>query len=967
VPESVSSARPSASPGSVAVLLVSHDGARWLPTVIEGLRAQTVAPGCVVAVDTTSRDESPDLLSAAFGEPLSAPGGTSFPAAVRLGLDRLRAVPHPPEWVWLLHDDTNPDPGALAALLAAAEEHPEVDVLGPKLREWPSLRRLLEVGITISGTGRRELGLERGEYDQGQHDDVREVLAVNTAGMLVRRSVLEELGGFDDQLPIFGNDIDFGWRVASAGHTTLVVPSAVVFHAEAAHRGVRRTPLTGRHTHYQERRAALYTLLANSAGRYLPFQLLRLAMGTLLRMVGFFLVRSPGEAFDDLAALVSIYSKPGQIRAARRARQLTRSPDPAVAERVRGLLAPRWLPYRHGLDVVGDLFSALTGQAADVAERRRAAAAELDPSSMAARRVVPDTSDLDDPDREEDFVDTGAVARFLTNPVAVLLAVFVVAALVFARPAYGAVTGHGLSPVPDSVGDWWRLHAESWHALGAGTDVPAPAYLLPLALVGSFLGTTLTVSALLVLAVPLALWGAWRFLRVAGRLVSPRGAPRWLLLIGATAYSLVPVVSGAWGEGRLGMVVVAVLLPWFAHTALGFADPAPDRRWRAAWRSAVLLALTTAFAPVAWFFALALGLVVVAAAAAIVPGAVRERSVWGPPAAAVGAVPVLLLPWWVPALVTGAGEGLLLDIGRLPAARIDDLGLLIGRIAGGGAPAWVGWLVLGLAGLALVPRLSRIPVLVCWVVAAVAAVVAAALGRVSLSLAATDTPAGLGFLLVVLQAALLVAVVLGILGAVRGGSPRWTVVAAGVAAAVVPVAGLAWFGVGLDDPLEGEDSDIPAYMVQRSMTAPERGILVVRGSIEDGLTYSVRRGDGLTVGEDEILALSPENRELTRVVGELASRPSPDAVSSLADFGVEYVVLPAPADADVAAGLDATGGLTQASAERGTRAWQVARELDPDAVDGPRSWLRIVLLVVQGLTIVWVLVLCAPTANRRRS
>ena len=72
-------------------------------------------------------------------------------------------------------------------------------------------------------------------------------VAVGSAGMLVRRSVLEELGGFDEQLPIFGNDIDFGWRAAAAGHRTLVVPGAVVFHAEAAHRGVRRTPLTGRH------------------------------------------------------------------------------------------------------------------------------------------------------------------------------------------------------------------------------------------------------------------------------------------------------------------------------------------------------------------------------------------------------------------------------------------------------------------------------------------------------------------------------------------------------------------------------------------------------------------------------------------------------------------------------------------------------------------------------------------------
>ena len=94
--------------------------------------------------------------------------------------------------------------------------------------------------------------------------------------MLVRRRVLDELGGLDDELPIFGNDVDFGWRAASAGHRTVVVPQAVVFHAEAAHRGLRRTPLTGRHTHYQERRAALFTLLANSRSRLLPLQLLRL-------------------------------------------------------------------------------------------------------------------------------------------------------------------------------------------------------------------------------------------------------------------------------------------------------------------------------------------------------------------------------------------------------------------------------------------------------------------------------------------------------------------------------------------------------------------------------------------------------------------------------------------------------------------------------------------------------------------
>lgn len=958
---------PSPAPnGTVAALLVSHDGARWLPAVIDGVRSQTVPPSAVVAVDTTSRDESVALLEAAFGEVVAAPGPTTFPAAVQLGLEQMAGVADPPEWIWLLHDDTNPDPNALAELLAAAERVPEADVLGPKLREWPSLRRLLEIGITISGTGRRELGLERGEYDQGQHDEVREVLAVNTAGMLVRRSVLEGLGGFDEQLPIFGNDIDFGWRAAAAGHTTVVVPQAVVFHAEAAHRGLRRTPLTGRHTHYQERRAALYTLLANAPSRSLPFRVVRLAMGTLLRMIGFFLVRSPGQAFDDLAALVSIYSRPGQIRAARRDRLRTLSPDPAVAERVQGLLAPRWLPYRHGLDFVGDVLSALTDQAADVAERRRAAAAELDPSSMAARRPPGGASDLDDPDSVEEFEDTGLLARFVTNPVAVLLAVFVVAALVLARPAYGAVSAAGLSPVPESVGDWWRLHFESWHQLGTGTDVPAPAYLLPLALVASVLGTTLTVSGLLVLAVPLAVWGAWRFLRVVGRLVSPLGAPRWLLLIGSTAYALAPVVAGAWGEGRLGVVAVSVLLPWLAHAALGFADPAADRRWRAAWRSGVLLSLVTAFAPVAWLFAALLGAVVLAAAAAIVPGAMRDRSAWGPPAAAMGVVPLLLAPWWLPALLTGAGRGLLLDAGRQPGPAVETLGVLTGRFAEGGAPAWLGGVVVVLAAAALVPRATRIPVLVCWVVALVAAVVAAVLGQLSLSLTAGPAPAGLGFLLVVLQAALVAAAVLGGLGMVRSGAPRYLVLAVAVVAVAVPAGGLVWWGFAGGDQLETTDEpEIPAYMVQRAMTAPERGILVVRGDTAEGMNYTLRRGDGVTLGEDEILATTPEDDALTSAVRDLVSRPAPEVVDALADAGVEYVVLPVPADGAVAARLDATGGLTQASADRGARAWEVARELDPDAVEGSGSWLRRGLLVLQVLALVWVLVLCAPTSGRR--
>ena len=389
-----------------------------------------------------------------------------------------------PEWIWLLHDDSTPAPTALAELLAAAEADPGAAILGPKLREWPSLRRLLEVGVTISGTGRRETGLERSEYDQGQHDDVRRVLAVNTAGMLVRRELLRELGGFDRHLPIFGNDVDFGWRAAAAGHRTIVVPQAVVFHAEAAHRGSRRTPLTGRHTHYQERRAALWTLLVNGRARSLPWRLLRLAGGTLVRMIGFLLVRSVGEALDELAALLSVYSRPGQLLAARRERRRLRTdPDGAAA-----LLSPWWVPYRHGLDFVSDLAAALTNQAADVAERRRAAAlaqaaaeAAAGPAHSAARTHQAERR-TGDGDEDDDLLepDTGLLTRLLTSPVALALTLFVVAVLAGTRQAWGTVSGGALVPgARGRVGLVGSLRRELARARArlrrARAGVPAPA------------------------------------------------------------------------------------------------------------------------------------------------------------------------------------------------------------------------------------------------------------------------------------------------------------------------------------------------------------------------------------------------------------------------------------------------------------------------------------------------------------
>ena len=103
---------------TVTALLVSHDGARWLPAVLDGISGQSRRPDRVVAVDTGSTDASVGLLGERLGPDAvhSAPPRTSYGAAVAQGLAAL-----PPcddsEWVWLLHDDSAPTPQALEVLL----------------------------------------------------------------------------------------------------------------------------------------------------------------------------------------------------------------------------------------------------------------------------------------------------------------------------------------------------------------------------------------------------------------------------------------------------------------------------------------------------------------------------------------------------------------------------------------------------------------------------------------------------------------------------------------------------------------------------------------------------------------------------------------------------------------------------------------------------------------------------------
>ena len=145
------------------------------------------------------------------------------------------------ELVLVANPDAVPEPGAVAALRAFAESHPRCGVAGPQLRNpdgsWQASRRRFP---TVWGTlvRRSPLRLVLRPHDrQRAHYQLDERPTEPVAAdwmlggfLLLRRAMLDELGGFDPGFRMYGEEIDLCYRAAKAGWERWYVPAAVVRH-----------------------------------------------------------------------------------------------------------------------------------------------------------------------------------------------------------------------------------------------------------------------------------------------------------------------------------------------------------------------------------------------------------------------------------------------------------------------------------------------------------------------------------------------------------------------------------------------------------------------------------------------------------------------------------------------------------------------------------------------------------------
>ena len=254
----------------VAVVVGNYQGERLLPECLDSISAQTLRPAQTIVVDASSTDRSASV-AARPGVELVRRENRGLAHLYNEGVRASRA-----EYVLLANNDVSLDPRCLELLADALDADDRRFAADARQLDWAGQ-------VTIHARTTFERGRLVREFIPGFKLDpvvsAKEVVATvcaNGAAMLVRRSMFEQLGGFDETFFMDWEDLDLCWRAWLRGWPSVYVPDAAVRHRVGAVTTREVLPKRLTSSHHNLLRFALKCLPVGAAARVVAGELLRL-------------------------------------------------------------------------------------------------------------------------------------------------------------------------------------------------------------------------------------------------------------------------------------------------------------------------------------------------------------------------------------------------------------------------------------------------------------------------------------------------------------------------------------------------------------------------------------------------------------------------------------------------------------------------------------------------------------------
>jgi len=243
----------------------------------------------IIVVDNASTDGTAEMVNLEFPQVklLVNSQNLGYTKANNIGINHSRG-----KYILLLNPDTVVHQGALQALIDCAESHPEVGIIGAKLlnpdgsvqrsaRSFPDIGAGLFRNTFLGRLFPNNPFVRRYLLADFGYDEVREVDWVSGAAMLVRRDLIERIGGLDERFWAYCEDVDLCWRAWQAGYKVLFCPNAFITHKVGRSSDQRLVPSL-----IQHHKSMWLFYLKNYRHRYPLLLFPLIGLGILLRLAG---------------------------------------------------------------------------------------------------------------------------------------------------------------------------------------------------------------------------------------------------------------------------------------------------------------------------------------------------------------------------------------------------------------------------------------------------------------------------------------------------------------------------------------------------------------------------------------------------------------------------------------------------------------------------------------------------------
>lgn len=218
---------------TVAVVILNWNGRKYLEQFLPSVLASSYTNKVVYVADNGSTDDSISLLTARFPEVKIISHATNEGFAG--GYNRaLKEVPE--EYLVLLNSDIEVTQSWLEPAVALFNNHPDLAAIQPKILDYNNKQYFEYAGAAGGWIDRFGYPFSKGrifdvlEQDQGQYDTPTEIFWASGAAMIIKKSVFNEVGGFDPYFFAHQEEIDLCWRIHLAGYKIMSCPSSVVYH-----------------------------------------------------------------------------------------------------------------------------------------------------------------------------------------------------------------------------------------------------------------------------------------------------------------------------------------------------------------------------------------------------------------------------------------------------------------------------------------------------------------------------------------------------------------------------------------------------------------------------------------------------------------------------------------------------------------------------------------------------------------